>query len=121
MKKSQNDDGILKYSPNEDGIFRGEDAKAVLAYLLKDVRYRPDDPYYSLIEAVEFGLPRKPRYQLRDGDYAINEYPEAKGYFFDEKSNRWVAFDNSTGDCFVEDFNAKPKAIGWLKGELEVI
>lgn len=121
MTKNQNDDGILKYSPNEDGIFKGEDAKGVLAYLLKDVRYKPDDPFYSLIEAVEFGLPRKPRYQLRDGDYAINEYPEAKGYFFDEKSSQWVAFDNSTDDCFVEDFNTKPEAIGWLKGELEVI
>lgn len=120
MKKSQND-GILKYSPNEDGIFRGEDAKGVLAYLLKDVRYRPDDPYYSLIEAVEFGLPKKPRYQLRDGDYAINEYPEAKGYFFDGKSNQWVAFDNSTYDCFVEDCNTESEAIGWLKGELELI
>lgn len=120
MKKSQNDDGILKYSSNEDGIFRGEDAKGVLAYLLKDVRYRPDDPYYSLIEAVEFGLPKKPRYQLRDGDYATNEYPGAKGYFFEEKSHRWVAFDNSTYDCFVEDCNTEEEAIGWLKEELEL-
>lgn len=120
MKVSQ-DDGVLKYSPDEDGIFREENAKGVLSYLLKDVRYRPDDPYYSMIEAVEFGLPKKPRYQLRDGDYAINEYPGAKGYFFDEKSHRWVAFDNSSYDCFVEDCNTEAEAIGWLKRELELV
>lgn len=121
MRKSQDDDGILKYSPSEDGIFRGEEAKGVLSYLLEDVRYRPDDPYYSLIEAVEFGLPQKPRYQLRDGDYAINEYPETKGYFFDEKSGKWVAFDNSSNDCFVEEFNSEGEAIGWLKGYFELV
>lgn len=120
MKQSQ-DDGVLKYSANKDGIFRGEDAKGVLAYLLKDVRYKPDEPYYSMIEAVEFGLPKKPRYQLRDGDYAINEYPDSKGYFFDEKCSRWVAFDNSSNDCFVENFKNESEAIRWLEGELETI
>lgn len=121
MRKFQDDDGILKYSPSEDGIFRGEEAKCVLSYLLKDVRYRPDDPYYSLIEAVEFGLSKKPRYQIMDGDYAINEYPEIKGCFFDEKSGKWMAFDNSTNDCFVEEFNSEAEAIGWLKGDFELV
>lgn len=120
MKQSQDDDGTLKYSTDADGIFREESAKGVLSYLLKDVRYKPDDPYYSMIEAVEFGLPKKPRYQLRDGDYAINEYPETKGYFFDNKSNKWVAFDNSSNSCFVEDFDTESEAIGWLKGEFEL-
>ena len=41
MKQSQ-DDGVLKYSPDEDGIFRAEAARGVLSYLLRDVRYRPD-------------------------------------------------------------------------------
>lgn len=119
MKQSQ-DEGVLNYSPDEDGVFRGDAAKGVLAYLLKDVRYRPDDPYYSMIEAVEFGLPKKPRYQLKDGDYAINEYSETKGYFFDEKSCRWIAFDNSSNDCFVEEFKTELESIGWLKGEFEL-
>lgn len=119
MKQSQ-DEGILRHSPDEDGIFRDESAQWVLSYLLKDVRYRPDDPYYSMIEAVEFGLPKKPRYQLQDGDYAINEYPGTKGYFFDDKSGKWVAFDNSSNNCFVEDFNTELEAIGWLKGDFEL-
>lgn len=118
---SQDFMGILKYSPDEDKIFRGEDAKGVLDYLLKDVRYKPDDPYYSMIEAIEFGLPKKPRYQIQDGDYAINEYPESKGYFFDNKSGKWIAFDNSSNECFVEEFMDEGRAISWLKGEIEVV
>lgn len=77
MKQLQ-DDGVLEYAPDEDGIFRAEAARGVLSYLLRDVRYRPDDPYYSLLEAVEFGLPQKPRYQLQDGDCARdNHYHKA--------------------------------------------
>ena len=52
MKQSQ-DDGVLKYYPDEDGIFRAEAARGVLSYLLRDVRYRPDDPYLSLIHISE--------------------------------------------------------------------
>lgn len=119
MKQLQ-DDGLLKYSPDEDGIFREKAAQGVLSYLLTDVRYKPDDPYYSMIEAVEFGLPKKPRYQLQDGDYAINEYSGTIGYYFDNKSGKWVAFDNSSNDCFVEDFDTESKAIAWLKGQFEL-
>ncbi|WP_236092977.1 hypothetical protein [Bacteroides thetaiotaomicron] len=119
MKQLQ-DDGVLEYAPDEDGIFREAAAQGVLSYLLKDVRYRPDNPYYSMIDAVEFGLPKKPRYQLQDGDYAINEYPETKGYFFDSKAGKWVAFDNSTNDCFVEEFDKESEAIKWVKGEFEI-
>ncbi|KAA3994690.1 hypothetical protein K0F82_12670 [Bacteroides ovatus] len=119
MKQLQ-DDGVLEYAPDEDGIFRAEAARGVLSYLLRDVRYRPDDPYYSLLEAVEFGLPQKPRYQLQDGDCAINEYPETKGCFFDDKSGKYVAFDNSSNECFVEEFDTESEAVGWLKGEISI-
>lgn len=34
--------------------------------------------------------------------------------------NAWVAVDNSTGDCWVENFVSKKDAIDWLNGkELE--
>lgn len=120
MKQSQDYDDILKYSPGKDGIFRGEAAKGVLSYLLKDVSYRPDDPYYSLLEAVESGLPQKTRYQLQDGDYAVNEYPKTKGYYFDDKAGKYVAFDNSSNECFVKVFDNDLEAIGWLKGKFEI-
>lgn len=121
MKRSQDGDGLLFYIPGEDKLFRGEDAKGVLSYLLKSVRYKPDAPYYSMVEAVEFGLPRKPRYQLVDGDYAINEYAGTKGYFFDNESGMWVAFDDSSNECFVEDFQNEDQAVSWLNGDFELM
>lgn len=32
----------------------------------------------------------------------------------------WVAVDNSTKDCWVEEFDDKQKAIDWLDGKFEV-
>ena len=121
MKRSQDEDGLLFYSSGEDKIFRDKDAKGVLSYLLKSVRYKSDDPYYSMVEAVEFGLPRKARYQLVDGDYAINEYAGSKGYYFDNKSGMWVAFDDSSNQCFVEDFQDENQALSWLNGDVELV
>lgn len=37
MKQSQ-DEGVLNYSPDEDGVFREDAAKGMLTYLLKDVK-----------------------------------------------------------------------------------
>jgi hypothetical protein len=108
----------LKYSPDTDGFFRNEEAKGVLGYLLTDVRYKPDDPDFSMLDAIEFGFPTKPRYLLRDGDHAINEYPKTKGYYPDK--DRWVAFDNTTGNCWVEEFESEELALSWLNGELDI-
>ena len=114
-------DGALKFSPDKDRIFRGDQAEGVLKYLLTDVRYKPDDPYFSFRDAVDFGMPKKPRYQLVDGDYAINEYPNTKGYYLDEKVNKWIAFDNSSNDCFVEEFESEAVAFDWICGNFDVV
>ena len=50
-------------------------------------------------------------------------YPKhlgAKGYYFDGDSvkSRFVAFDNSHGDCFVEEFKTAKGAESWCRGEL---
>ncbi|MDR1202684.1 MAG: hypothetical protein LBL58_13810, partial [Tannerellaceae bacterium] len=42
------------YSPDSDGFYKNEDAKGVLSYLLTGVRYKPDDPNFSMRNAVEF-------------------------------------------------------------------
>lgn len=43
--------------------------------------------------------------------------PRVKGYFTNELA-RFTAFDNTTGDCFVEDFKTAERAVKWLsKGE----
>ena len=39
------------------------------------------------------------------------------GYFQDEKTGHWVAFDNETGDCWVEEFDTKRKASMWCDGK----
>lgn len=41
-----------------------------------------------------------------------------KGYFLDEK--KWVAFDNNSGDCWVEEFNNEEMAICWLEDLYEI-
>ncbi|MCK9450916.1 MAG: hypothetical protein M0Q90_04445 [Bacteroidales bacterium] len=41
-----------------------------------------------------------------------------KGYFCQE--NRWIAFDNSTGNCWVEEFYTEEKAICWLENFFEI-
>lgn len=42
----------------------------------------------------------------------------ARGWYFDTSSGHFVAFDNSTNDCFVEDFKFRWNAESWLKGYL---
>lgn len=32
----------------------------------------------------------------------------------------WVAFDNSTGDCWVEEFATLRECLDWVKGKAEV-
>jgi len=116
--KSQ-DDVEISFISSEDGIYRGENAAGVFTYLNTDVRYRPDDPYFSLNDAIEFGLPRKPRYQIVEGDVACNEFAGTKGYYFNKLSSKWIAFDNSSNECFVEEFKTENSAYDWLNGTFE--
>lgn len=41
-----------------------------------------------------------------------------KGYF--KEGKQWTAFDNNTGDCFVEQFAKEEEAIAWLENYFEV-
>lgn len=107
------------YHPEADGLYRDDNAKGVLDYLLTRVRYRPDDPTFSLSDAVEFGLPHKSRYQVKDGDDVCNLYEGTKGYFMDEEAGRYVAFDNSDNECFVEEFDSPSAAENWLQGNTD--
>jgi hypothetical protein len=42
----------------------------------------------------------------------------ARGVF--KEGNEFSAFDNTTGDCWVEEFQDINKAFSWLKGEFEI-
>lgn len=41
--------------------------------------------------------------------------PRKHGVYQDE--GRWVAFDNRDGDCEVEEFRTRAKAVAWLDYE----
>lgn len=38
----------------------------------------------------------------------------ACGYFQDQETKHWVAFDNSTGDCWMEEFIGMSSAKRWI-------
>ena len=50
---------------------------------------------------------------LEDADIA------PKGQFYCEDNGVWVACDNSTDDCWVEEFKTEAGAIGWLEDDDE--
>lgn len=45
-------------------------------------------------------------------------YNECKGYY--GEGLVWVAFDNSYGNCWVEEFQTEEMAICWLEGYFEI-
>lgn len=36
------------------------------------------------------------------------------GYYLDKYACKWVAFDNTSGDCWVEEFDTKDECIDWI-------
>lgn len=103
-------------------FFTGDDARKALRYLLQEVRYYPDSNTYidesgqSCIKDtayfLEFGYPHKPRYLLGDGDHATNELGLCCGYY--RQGDKWIAFDNSTGDCWVEEIDTESECKTYL-------
>ena len=49
------------------------------------------------------------------GDKPRHLMPETiKGRFITKTGDRWVACDNTTGECWVEDFKTGREAVKWL-------
>jgi hypothetical protein len=46
------------------------------------------------------------------------KHNKCKGYFFNKTV--WIAFDNSTGNCWVEEFSTEGLAICWLENFYEI-
>ena len=60
-------------------------------------------------EILSAGSDKNDKYNLHVG---------AKGYWKNigvDGEPLWTAFDNTTGDCFVEDFQTELEAISWLE------
>lgn len=45
-------------------------------------------------------------------------YNRCRGYFLDRKV--WIAFDNTNGNCWVEEFASEGMAICWLEHFYEI-
>ena len=59
----------------------------------------------ELVGQILESLNEKGRYPLHSGD--MGYYKNADGI--------WTAWDNSTADCWVEDFKTRKEAIEWLE------
>lgn len=93
----ENDQKEYSFTPDKDGIFRGEPAIGMLDFLL---------------EEIEGGMSM---YQvLRDKRWLV------KGYFHD-KCGKWVAFDNRSFQCNVEEFIEESMAHDWVCGKFDVV
>jgi hypothetical protein len=68
--------------------------------------YKGGDAQQKVNHLLEGLTPVKARYQL--GEHA----DRCCGYFRD--GNRWIAFDNRTGDCWVEKFRTKKQCRKYL-------
>lgn len=56
---------------------------------------------------------------LQSNNSQNGNYPAhtgAKGYYKDD-DGVYVAFDNSTNDCWIEEFNTRKEALKWLNDE----
>lgn len=64
---------------------------------------------YILTHAIEHESHREGQRGMLLWD-SWTEYPKpyVNGYF--EEEGKWVAFDNTTGDCWVEDFDTEDQA-----------
>ena len=51
--------------------------------------------------------------------WCIEKEVAPEGKFYCEDNGVWVACDNSTGDCWVEEFKTEVGAIGWLEDDDE--
>lgn len=48
-------------------------------------------------------------------------YEKVAFYFKDVgRSKFWIAVDNTTGDCWVEQFDTKEQAEKWIDGKIEL-
>ena len=50
---------------------------------------------------------------LRSEKNGLYKYP-GRYYYYDTITLQWIAVDNSSNNCFIEEFKTKPEAIKWL-------
>jgi hypothetical protein len=40
--------------------------------------------------------------------------PDKDGIFYDNRVGKWIAFDNRSGECFVEEFESEMMVYDWI-------
>jgi two-component SAPR family response regulator len=94
MKRIKNH--LPDISPDEDGIFRGNAAKEMLKFLLQET---DKGTVYSCL--------RTDKWRVR-------------GFYKDLKTQKWIAFDNRSYDCFVEEFESESVAYDWVCDKFDI-
>lgn len=80
-------------------ILTGDQARLVLDTLLSDtqkITFNRKEQKFEVIHTSYYQAHRE-------------EYLRVKGYYFDPEQNLWIAFDNTTFECYVESFTTKKK------------
>ena len=62
-------------------------------------------------------------------NYILKHYDDAKEMYTEffgttgvfQENGKWVAYDNTTGDCWVEEFKTKREAERWVDGLFDVV
>ena len=52
--------------------------------------------------------------ESQDGTGKYPAYEGDMGYYQDKKTDKWVAFDNISCDCWIEEFDSEEEALKWI-------
>ena len=73
---------------------------------------------YNINYGLQYEAAAKVFFQLVEGRRNARNYrtrlPKEHGYFYDDNSRQWIAFDNRTREFFVERFDTEREAIKYL-------
>lgn len=88
---------------NDKRIFTGTYDEFKEWYSKEPIRFKELD--HDKFKAI---IDRWTEHECVSGDY---------GLFLTKHGDSWVAIDNTTNNCWVEDFKTRQEAINWLEGE----
>ena len=49
------------------------------------------------------------------------EHMDDTGFFYDENTKKWIAFDNADGDCWIVSFYSQAEALEWVRKEITYV
>lgn len=136
---NQNSEPPKQWQLIEDLIGLAEGDSDVEAMILSDMQDSPIG-YANLCDDCQKKTDDEESDNILKGDAAIEAYdkilsdaeiesgqaspfynePYSAGYFHDVSSDKWIAFDNTTKEFWVEEFLSEQEAADWCAGKFEV-